>query len=390
MISKLELENFAAFKNLKLDFSPKINIIIGENSCGKTQLLKAAYALNFTQSKIAKGDISTKPQVNDELTSKLLGLFKPEEQKIGGLYHRMAESKTSAKLSINNGAGEKFGCEISSIRAGKVTVSGNHKLAADEGVFIPTKEVLSLLSAIANMQVDNKHLMALFDDTVFDLCHRLLAEPQNDLKNKLNVDPRLGMILPNLSGAIGGLYEIDGSEQRFIQGEYIEEARVSSKSKHASIYSDGTLLRFEPEKGGAISTTMTAEGFRKVGVLQRLLENGGLSLADDSPLFWDEPESNMNPKLMRMLVDTLLEMSRSGKQIILASHDYVLLKWFDLLRDEGKGDHILYHSLYKGESGVIEVNTTSDYLDIYPNAIDDTFEFLINSELDRSIGDIGQ
>ena len=41
MITQLQLKNFTAFTELAIDFSPGINIIIGENGTGKTQLLKA-------------------------------------------------------------------------------------------------------------------------------------------------------------------------------------------------------------------------------------------------------------------------------------------------------------------------------------------------------------
>lgn len=41
MINQLQLKNFTAFTELAVDFSPRINIIIGENSTGKTQVLKA-------------------------------------------------------------------------------------------------------------------------------------------------------------------------------------------------------------------------------------------------------------------------------------------------------------------------------------------------------------
>lgn len=41
MISQLQLKNFTAFTELAIDFSPGINIIIGENGAGRAQLLKA-------------------------------------------------------------------------------------------------------------------------------------------------------------------------------------------------------------------------------------------------------------------------------------------------------------------------------------------------------------
>lgn len=44
-IVHLHLKKFIAFTDLSIDFSPGINIIIGENGTGKTQLLKAILAL---------------------------------------------------------------------------------------------------------------------------------------------------------------------------------------------------------------------------------------------------------------------------------------------------------------------------------------------------------
>ncbi|WP_233249386.1 ATP/GTP-binding protein [Limnohabitans sp. Hippo3] len=90
------------------------------------------------------------------------------------------------------------------------------------------------------------------------------------------------------------------------------------------------------------------------GILDKYSKQFTLSIEDfgnqvnewlSGPLLWDEPESNLNPKLMRQLVEVLLELSRNGQQIILATHDYVLLKWFDLLMDKGKGDQVRFHVL---------------------------------------------
>lgn len=46
MITNLQLKNFTAFSELAIDFSPGINMVIGENGTGKTQLLKAVLAKN--------------------------------------------------------------------------------------------------------------------------------------------------------------------------------------------------------------------------------------------------------------------------------------------------------------------------------------------------------
>jgi recombinational DNA repair ATPase RecF len=38
-ITQLQLTNFTKFSELTVDFSPRVNVIIGENGTGKTHLL---------------------------------------------------------------------------------------------------------------------------------------------------------------------------------------------------------------------------------------------------------------------------------------------------------------------------------------------------------------
>lgn len=94
---------------------------------------------------------------------------------------------------------------------------------------------------------------------------------------------------------------------------------------------------------------------------------------------------------MKLLVKILLELSRNGQQVILATHDYVLLKWFDLLMDKGKGDHVRFHSLYRDPVTTdIKVASTEHFLDISPNPIDEAFGFLINQEIENDMGGLGK
>ena len=145
---------------------------------------------------------------------------------------------------------------------------------------------------------------------------------------------------------------------------------------------------FIPVKDYYLSSDITAEGFRKVGILQQLLANEVLVPGASGPLFWDEPESNLNPKLMRMLVEILLQFSRNSQQIIIATHDYVLLKWFDLLAKTAQDDHVRFHALsHDSSSGAVNVNTTDDFLGISPNVIADTFSTLYDAEICRIAGE---
>src|SRR5690606_2535492 len=104
--------------------------------------------------------------------------------------------------------------------------------------------------------------------------------------------------------------------------------------------------------------------------LQLLLENHELDPGKSGILLWDEPEANLNPKLMKLVVEMLLELARNGQQIVVATHDYVLLKWFDLLADKGKDDHVRFHTLYRNKSdSEIKIAFTDEYLEISPNPI---------------------
>ena len=67
-----------------------------------------------------------------------------------------------------------------------------------------------------------------------------------------------------------------------------------------------------------------------------------------------------------------MELQRSGVQIFLATHNYVILKELDLRK--GKQDQILFHGLYRDEeTREVRCHSADGYLDIHPNAIADAF-----------------
>ncbi len=171
----------------------------------------------------------------------------------------------------------------------------------------------------------------------------------------------------------------------------ISKGHPGSKRQHLmkrlQIAMDGKVIIKNEEfflrnRHGQLEFTLLAEGFRKLGLLWMLIQNA--TLLEGSVLFWDEPETNLNPKLMKAVVGILLEMQRIGAQILLATHDYATLKEFDLQSRES--DEISYHSLFRNaENGEIERFTTSSYSDITPNAIDETFGDLVSREIQKGL-----
>ncbi len=354
MITELELTNFTAFKNLAIDFSPKINVIIGENSTGKTLLLKAAYTLCSGGPIFKKKPDTDQDELLKALTTNLLRVFLPLDETLGKMRrHGVTENaQLQAQFSHDSQVAVSFHTNSKGLALQQMA---NYENYQDEAVFIPTKEVLSFMKGFSSLY--EKYGLS-FDQTYQDIC-LLLDLP--------NVRPEI--LHEKSAWAIEEIESICGGRFVFHGG-----GRVTFKTKD-----------------NEYSANAMAEGFRKMGMLARLLETGAIQPGSTGPLFWDEPESNINPKLMRLLVEILLELSRNGQQIILATHEYVLLKWFDLLMDEKLGDEVRFHRLYKDpESDEVKIESVEDYQAISSNSIADTFNELTKEQVSKKMGSLGK
>jgi len=386
MIAGIEIENFTAFGKVDIPLSPRINVIIGSNGTGKTHLLKAIYALALSSQPASAAERSEK-DANTQLTNKLLRVFSPGESRIGALWARGSSGR--ARLCLKGSDATRVAISFNSNSKGVQWEGDARSEAQSRPVFIPTKEVLSLVRAMQDANHDRATVEMIFDDTYLDLA-ALLANPGfEDEAATLTEDPRLSNIVRELVALVGGRYRWtkDGGF-RFEPGGYQERADPGRlRAKAAQMYQDSTVLRFASKGGEPLSSAMTAEGYRKIGVLHRLLCNGSINPGSTGILLWDEPEANLNPALMREVVQVLLELSRNGQQIVLATHDYVLLKWFDLLSEEGKDDHIRFHALCRDpDSDGLTIESSENYTLISKTAISDTFAELFDEDVARALG----
>jgi len=106
MIENLELKNFTAFSELNIDFSPKINVVIGENGTGKTHLLKAAYGLCAGAMLFKHKPDTNKDELEAALTTKLRRLFMPLDDKLGKMHRQGATDQ--AYLSAKFAGGQQI------------------------------------------------------------------------------------------------------------------------------------------------------------------------------------------------------------------------------------------------------------------------------------------
>lgn len=349
MIERLELKNFTVFANLPIDFSPKINVIIGENGTGKTHLLKAAYSLCAGATLFKNKPDTSEDELKAALTAKLIRLFMPLDDKLGKIHRQGASDQAyiSAQFNQDKKIAATF---FNNSKALDIQSCSDYEQYHEEAVFIPTKETLSFMKGFGSLF--GRYELS-FDQTykdAFDLLE--LPEVRKDMLHE-----KSKWAMAEIENICGGRF----------------------------IFYGGGKVTFKTESTEYSANAM-AEGFRKAGMLSRLLETGAIQPGVSGPLFWDEPESNMNPKLMKLLVQILLELSRNGQQIILATHDYVLLKWLDLLADKGKNDHVRFHSLYRNEkSSEITIDSTDDYTTISKSAIFNTFAELYDEDVKRAL-----
>ena len=64
-------------------------------------------------------------------------------------------------------------------------------------------------------------------------------------------------------------------------------------------------------------------------MLARLISTG--VLLEQGYLFWDEPETNLNPRLIRELAHVIVTLASQGIQIFLATHSVFLLREIAIL-----------------------------------------------------------
>lgn len=337
-IARIVLKNFTAFGKLSMDASPGVNILIGENGTGKTHVMKAAYALcEITKSKKHVGE-------------KLVGVFKPSGNQLGRLTHRQ-RGRTRAELQVYRKEGEatlSLGVSFNSaMRKGlfaKVEGAQRWNDAEVSTTFIPVKEMLSHAPGFRSLA--NLREIA-FDDTYLDIIDRAFLPFLRGRRSSVHTK-----LIALLKDAMSGEVVIEGEEFFLRSAE------------------------------GRLEFSLLAEGIRKLGLIWILLQNG--TLLEGSVLFWDEPEANLNPTLVGSVVEILLELQRHGVQVFLATHNYVVLKEFDLRRKEQ--DRIRFHALAKTAHGDVSLSSTEDYYSVDPNKILEANASLYERDVESVLG----
>ena len=112
ILKKLELNNFRNYDNLTIEFNKKINIFIGNNAQGKTNILESIYVLAYTKSHRTNKDLFLLKK--DSLFTKIKGLINNNEK---DTEYEVLINSVGKRVSVNNNPLKKVSDYLSSINA---------------------------------------------------------------------------------------------------------------------------------------------------------------------------------------------------------------------------------------------------------------------------------
>ena len=331
MLKSMYLMNFTVFPDALFSFGKNLNVFIGENGSGKSHVLKAAYAAiaaGAARPKNGSADKPGKAQLQSALSDKLLGVFRPDS--LGNLVLRQIGHGKCLLNCVFRPERLSLGFSFSPGAKTEVEVETMPRARGEKlPVFLPTRELLTIYPGFVSLY-ETTHLP--FEETWRDTCILLGAplmrgQRQKDIKK----------LLAPLEEAMGGSVVLDKSGRFYLQ--------LAS---------------------GNMEMHLMAEGLRKLATLARLIATG--ALLDKGYLFWDEPEANLNPRIMKTIVRAILQLAKNGIQVFIATHSLFLLRELHILqqREFQKLDTRCF-GLHIGQNGLVEVqqgNTMDDIGDI--------------------------
>jgi predicted ATPase len=318
MLKRMTIKNLTVFPDADLKFGPDLNVFVGENGAGKTHLLKLAYSVlasSAEEGRKPNATLPTKSAYQMRLADKLVNVFRAESL---GRLARRKQGRERCDISL---AFERADWNITfGFATNSKSEVGREKLSGAwvdvSPAYLPTRELLTIFPNFVS--VYEGHYLE-FEETWRDTCLLLGALLQKGPKEK-----RIRELLEPLETAMGGSIELDKNGRFYFRS-------VS----------------------GRMEMPLVAEGLRKLGMLSRLIATG--ALLDKGYLFWDEPETNLNPRLIKWVAKSILDLSAGGIQIFIATHSLFLLRELEILLSDKahKGVKTRFFGLHQTADGVV-------------------------------------
>lgn len=315
MINSVQLKNFGPLTELDWQNLGPINLVIGNNGCGKSFLLKAIYSAVRTLEIYKRGNNPN--SAADILFDKLYWTF--QTKKLGDLVSKSAEAPLSFCVNIDQqNFSYSFGKDTSK------AINSLENLAEPRGsrsIYLPSKESLSLHHIILSSREHNQVFG--FDDTYFDLAKALQTSIYSI---------QLNLSIPT-SANTASAKNIHADQSIIRENSFETERDKLEDMLDGSIEFDESEKCWYFKKGRQrFDIGVTAEGIKKIAILDTLLSNGYLN--GKSIVFIDEPESALHPEAISKLLDIIALLTKQGIQFFLASHSYAVIKKLFLIAQQ--------------------------------------------------------
>ena len=167
-ISQLDVHRFGPFDNdYELTFAtPSINLIVGDNGTGKSQLLKLLYSCTAVMHDAVDDSELTKTNLQKKLASKIVGVFSPDS--LGRLTNRQ-RGRSKAVVGITYDGKQhplRFSFATNSKSEVKIDSLPESRVESTP-VFLPSRELMSIFPGFVSLY-DSRQIA--FDETWRDTC----------------------------------------------------------------------------------------------------------------------------------------------------------------------------------------------------------------------------
>lgn len=310
MIKTATFQSFTTVPNGVWQFASGLNVIIGENGVGKSHVLRVLYSMLKVQA--GRPEELTKAVLERAYAEKLVRVMRPES--LGRLVKRkQGRDRCEVRLTMRS-AKASSAIGFATNAKSQVDVIKLPEASLDlSPVYLPTRELITLCPWFLPLY-DNYHLE--FEETWRDTVSLLGAPSVRGPREQ-----HAARLLQPLEEAMGGKVLMDAKSGRF----------------YLQVVGEGRM-----------EMPLVAEGLRKFAMLARLISTG--SLLDKGYLFWDEPETNLNPKLIRIVARSIVHLASQGIQVFVATHSLFLLREFEIELEQCKHKQELVSARFFGLS----------------------------------------
>ena len=345
MINELEIKDFTVFPNANFLFGDKLNIIIGENSSGKTHLLKLLYAMIHVlqEHKNIGGHKSYNNASVSSFLKEILSVFnvtdvisllnwnaksrkkeikaKPDELSNPGMLEKLVLKGVKSFINLVTSDNNNRYYHLLEFTNDNLKfenyIQKESRYSPVESfrpcIFLPSRELLTIYPHFLSLR---REFQLPYDSTYDDTIAKL-GLPLRNNKSEQAIE-----IIQTLESAIGG--------------------KIFLKNEKFYYHPNDMPVSMNWE------IDMLAEGWRKLGMILQLLQDG--SLREGTVLLWDEPEANLNPQLIRLVAWIILLLSQMDIQIFLTTHSLFLVYELEMLIAKQKiKDGVRYFNLRKGK-----------------------------------------